>query len=62
MFLPLGINTFRNIVRLQISIPRVYGPVPMIGEADTIIMVRWEDESGKIKINDIEEIKKCINV
>lgn len=31
-----------------------WGVVPMIGEGDTEVRFKWEDESGKIKINDIK--------
>jgi type II secretory pathway component PulK len=30
-----------------------WGVVPMLGDGDTEVRVKWEDESGKIKINDI---------
>jgi type II secretory pathway component PulK len=30
-----------------------WGVVPMISDGDTEVRVKWEDESGKIKINDI---------
>jgi type II secretory pathway component PulK len=32
-----------------------WGIVPMISDADTEVRVKWEDESGKIKINDIRK-------
>ena len=30
-----------------------WGVVPMISDVDTEVRIKWEDESGKIKINDI---------
>lgn len=30
-------------------------PVPIISEGDTQVMIKWEDESGKIKISDIKK-------
>ncbi len=50
-----GITAFKKYGQaLRDIIPQgVWSPIPGIGEADTIIMAKWEDESGKIKINDI---------
>ncbi len=52
-----GINAFITYgQRLRDSIPPgEWSPVPMIGEGDATIMIKWEDESGKIKINDIKK-------
>jgi len=52
-----GINAFIKYgQRLRDIIPPgEWSPVPMIGEGDASIMIKWEDESGKIKINDIKK-------
>ncbi len=52
-----GINAFKaNGAKLRELIPQAkWRPVPGIAEGDTVIMVKWEDESGKIKINDIKK-------
>lgn len=52
-----GINAFIKYgQRLRDSIPPgEWSPVPMIGEGNESIMIKWEDESGKIKINDIKK-------
>jgi len=34
--------------------PGDWYPLPFLSEESTVIMVKWEDESGKIKINDIK--------
>jgi general secretion pathway protein K len=52
-----GINAFIKYgQRLRDSIPPgEWSPVPMIGEGNESIMIKWEDESGKVKINDIKK-------
>ena len=44
-----------NGQKLREIIPQgEWQPVPLIAR-DTQVMVKWEDESGKIKINDVED-------
>jgi type II secretory pathway component PulK len=54
-----GLNAFKNPKygdKLREMIPQgEWGVVPVISEGDTVVRIKWEDESGKIKINDVRK-------
>jgi type II secretory pathway component PulK len=51
----LGVKAFEKYgVELRKAIPQgQWQPLPSMGEADTIVSIKWEDETGKIRINDV---------
>jgi type II secretory pathway component PulK len=52
----LGVKAFEKYgVELRKAIPQgKWQPLPPMGEADTIVSIKWEDETGKIRINDVK--------
>lgn len=51
-----GVAIFTRFQELKDLVPQgEWGVVPIISAGDTEVRVKWEDESGKIKINDIKK-------
>jgi len=46
----------------QLALEGEWGVVPVISTGDTEVRIKWEDESGKIKINDIKRDRATLEV
>ncbi len=59
-----GIFAFMNYGKsIREIIPQgEWGVVPLISDGDTEVRVKWEDESGKIRINDIRNNTETLTV
>ncbi len=57
-----GVNAFKTSgAKIRELIPHGdLRPLPMIGEADTVIMVKWEDQRALINVNTVPDDKRNI--
>jgi general secretion pathway protein K len=58
-----GVAIFTKFPELKELVPEgEWGVVPVISAGDTEVRIKWEDESGKIKINDIKKDAATLEV
>jgi DNA uptake protein ComE-like DNA-binding protein len=53
-----GVYLFAKYPQLQDNLPQgEWGVVPIVSGGDTLVRIKWEDETGKIKVTDVKNDK-----
>jgi DNA uptake protein ComE-like DNA-binding protein len=53
-----GVYIFAKYPQLQDNLPQgEWGVVPIVSGGDTLVRIKWEDETGKIKVTDVKNDK-----
>jgi len=53
-----GVHLFAKYPQLQDNLPQgEWGVVPIISQGETLVRIKWADETGKIKVTDVKNDK-----